>query len=456
MKNIQEKDLIKKYNVPGPRYTSYPTVPYWDLKTFSAKQWQNSVTENFNKNKNEGLSLYIHLPYCESLCTFCACNTRITVNHKVEEPYIKAVLKEWSMYKELFNGIPKIKEIHLGGGTPTFFSPENLEILLEGILKGAEIDKDAEFGFEAHPNNTTKEHLEALYKLGFRRISFGIQDFDKNIQTIINRIQTFETVKSVTDLSRSIGYTSVNFDLIYGLPFQTLETITTTIQKVGSLLPDRIAFYSYAHVPWIKPGQRKFTEMDLPEDEQKRKLYEEGRKMFEKMGYEEIGMDHFALSSDPLSKAAENKTLHRNFMGYTTNNAPMLIGMGVSSISDIWNAFSQNVKTVEEYVSLIEKDILPVFRGHILNQEDLSLRKHILNLMCRMETSWNKITDQSEALYSALNRMKEFEEDGLIKIDNQSLRVEKEGKAFLRNICMGLDARMWKNEPSTSLFSKTI
>jgi oxygen-independent coproporphyrinogen III oxidase len=329
-------------------------------------------------------------------------------------------------------------------------------MLIEGILEGVEIDKDAEFGFEAHPNNTTGEHMEALYKLGFRRISFGIQDFDPSIQLIINRVQTFETVKRVTDLSRSIGYTSVNFDLIYGLPFQTLESICTTIQKVGTLHPDRIAFYSYAHVPWIKPGQRKFTEMDLPEDDDKRKLYEKGRKMFEEMGYEEIGMDHFALPSDALSRAVESNTLHRNFMGYTTNSSPMLIGLGVSSISDVWNAFSQNTKTVEEYLSSVSSGVLPVFRGHVLNEEDLSLRKHILNLMCRMETNWKGINDQSKALYSGLRRMKEFEKDGLITIDDHSLKVEKEGKAFLRNICMGFDERMWKNEPLTSLFSKTI
>ncbi|HRD40356.1 MAG TPA: radical SAM protein, partial [Bacteroidia bacterium] len=272
-------NLISKYNIPVPRYTSYPTVPFWD-KSPSLEEWKDLVKDCFNStNSKDGISLYIHLPFCESLCTYCACNTRITVNHKVEEPYINTVLKEWDLYLELFNEKPLIREIHLGGGTPTFFTAENLKKLIQGILDKSNVALNAEFSFEAHPANTTIGHLITLYQLGFKRISFGIQDFDDKVQDAINRYQSFEEVKAIVDQCRAVGYTSVNFDLVYGLPFQTYASMQDTVEKVIALKPDRIAFYSYAHVPWIKPGQRKFTEKDLPVDDDKRKLYELGKEV---------------------------------------------------------------------------------------------------------------------------------------------------------------------------------
>lgn len=454
--NSSDKDkLIRKYNVPGPRYTSYPTVPYWDGSNFSQQAWKEKVTEVFSKEK-EAISIYVHLPYCESLCTFCGCNTRITVNHKVETPYIETVLQEWSMYLALMKQKPVVKEIHLGGGTPTFFSPENLEKLILGILDNVEVHQDAEFGFEGHPNSTTLAHLQTLYRLGFRRVSFGIQDFDPKVQDVINRRQTFEKVKEVTEASRSVGYTSVNYDIVYGLPLQTLASVKGTIEKIKLLRPDRIAFYSYAHVPWIKPGQRKFTELDLPDDDAKRELYEEGRAMLEEAGYEEIGMDHFALKSDTLSKAVEQGTLHRNFMGYTPGSTSSVIGLGVSAISDLWVAFGQNVKTVEGYRESVEQGNIPVFRGHLLTAEDLILRQHILNIMCRMKTSWERKGEQCVALFDGLGRMKELEKDGIIKVGISSLEVTEEGRPFIRNVCMALDARMHASIEKQVQFSKVI
>jgi oxygen-independent coproporphyrinogen III oxidase len=451
------KDLIRKYNIPGPRYTSYPTVPYWNNSEWTAQQWINSVKKAFeNSNETEGISLYIHLPFCESLCTYCGCNTRITVNHAVEKPYIEAVLKEWKMYLDVFGKKPVLKELHLGGGTPTFFKAENLKILLEGIFEGSEIHPQPEFSFEGHPVNTESSHLEVLYKLGFKRVSYGVQDFDPVVQDTINRYQSFEEVKQATENSRKAGYASVNFDLVYGLPKQKLETIADTISKTIALKPDRIAFYSYAHIPWLKPGQRKFTEADLPADEEKRALYEYGRNEFLKAGYVEIGMDHFALPNDDLYKAAQGGRLHRNFMGYTPGKTTLMVGLGVSSISDSHGAFAQNVKVVEEYYKLIEEHKLPVFRGHILTEEDSIIRQHILNLICRHETTWEEIGQQCESLYDALPRLKEPEADGLLEILPFKMKITEKGKPFVRNICMALDARLWRDLPKTRIFSSTV
>lgn len=451
---IATEDLIKKYAVAAPRYTSYPTVPYWSKTPFDTQKWLQVAKQTFAEtNVRDGISVYIHLPFCESLCTYCGCNTRITKNHMVEQPYIKAVLKEWDMYRKALGRTPQIKEIHLGGGTPTFFKPENLELLIGGILKNCTVHPDAEFSFEAHPANTTVDHLQALYNHGFRRLSLGIQDFDPRVQLIINRVQTFEQVKTVTLQARRIGYTSINFDLIYGLPLQTQIGLADTLEKVGELMPDRIAFYSYAHVPWIKPGQRKFTEADLPDTLEKATLYELGRRMLTDLGYIEIGMDHFALPADSLYKARQNGKLHRNFMGYTHQYTGLLIGLGVSSISDAWLGYAQNVKEVEEYLELIKNNQLPVFKGHFLTREDLIIRRHMLDIMCKGTTSWNFHKEPFIGLFDSIERMQDLADDGLIELASGHLKVTPTGMRFLRNICMALDARLWADKPATQLFS---
>ncbi len=450
-------NLINKYNVAGPRYTSYPTVPYWNSVAPSQEAWKTAVKNSFNvSNKEHGISLYIHLPFCESLCTYCGCNTRITVNHEVEQPYIKALIKEWQLYLRIFDAKPRIKEIHLGGGTPTFFSAKNLTQLIEGITQHGDVCEDAEFSFEAHPNNTTSEHLKTLYSLGFKRLSLGIQDFDIRVQQIVNRIQSFEQVEQVVTEARAIGYTSINFDLIYGLPLQTRESVQQTIAKVLLLRPDRIAFYSYAHVPWVKPGQRKFTEADLPADSEKRALYEIGKAQFSANGYVEIGMDHFALPSDSLYIASQTKKLHRNFMGYTHSYTRLMVGLGVSSISDTWQAFAQNVKKVEEYYSLLEKNELPIFKGHLLNEEDLIIRKHILQLMCNLETSWEKPEEQCAAVYDAIEKLSELNKDNLLELKPYHLKVKEFARPFIRNVCMCFDARLWRNVPQAQIFSSIV
>lgn len=447
-------ELIRKYNVPGPRYTSYPTVPYWDEAGIELEDWESTLISSFVESYQEGISLYIHLPFCESLCTFCGCHKRITKRHEVEEPYIETLLKEWQLYLEFLPLPPIIKEIHLGGGTPTFFSPDNLSNLIDGILDRAELAEDFEFSFEGHPNNTSKEHLQNLYDLGFRRVSYGVQDYDPKVQRAINRIQPFENVKRAHEDARQIGYTSINHDLVFGLPHQTKKCIEHTIQKTLELMPDRIAFYSYAHVPWIKGvGQRGFKDEDIPKDEEKRELYETGKRMFDKHGFVEIGMDHFARKTDSLYRAMQTKSLNRNFMGYTTTNSKVLIGLGMSAISDSWYSFAQNEKGLEEYEARVEKGEIPIFRGHLLSSEDLMLRKQIQNIMCNFET----VFDEDPLLFEEIKEgLSELEKDGLIKISGNSVRLTKEGIPFVRNACMAFDMKLKRNRPQEQVFSKTV
>ena len=453
-----KKSLLQKYNVPGPRYTSYPTVPYWEEEDFTTSIWLETLKKSFvESNSKEGISLYIHLPFCESLCTFCGCNKRITKNHQVENPYIDAVLKEWQLYCDLLGERPIVKEIHLGGGTPTFFSIENLKNLINGIFKLAEKAEHHEFSFEGHPNNTSYQHLKTLYDLGFKRVSFGVQDYSTKVQEAIHRLQPFHNVAKVTMWAREIGYNSIGHDLIFGLPFQEIHDIIDTIEKTKSLSPDRLAFYSYAHVPWIKGnGQRGFQDEDIPKDDEKRMLYEIGKNLLYQNNYREIGMDHFALESDSLFESFETGKLHRNFMGYSSSKTQLMIGLGVSSISDSWYSFAQNVKTIEEYYQVLATDKLPIMRGHLLTNEDLIIRKHILNLMCKFETSWEKNSDYFEEIPSVIDHLREMENDGFIIIEKDSIIVTEAGKPFIRNICMAFDLRLIRKAPETELFSMTV
>ena len=452
-----QNSLIDKYNIAGPRYTSYPTVPYWEQSSFSLKKWKASLQQSLNEsNSKEGISLYIHLPFCESMCTFCGCNKRITKRHDVEMPYINAVLKEWNLYLELFDEKPFIRELHLGGGTPTFFSPGHLRYLIQGILRSANLTCDYEASFEGHPNNTTYEHLQTLFDLGFTRVSFGVQDYNETVQKAIRRVQPFENVKNVTLWAREIGYASVGHDIVFGLPFQTIQHVEQTIMKTKQLLPDRIAFYSYAHVPWMKGnGQRGFNDADLPSATLKRRQYELGKLLLAEVGYQEIGMDHFALPTDTLYQSMIEGRLHRNFMGYTASKTKAMIGLGVSAISDSWYGFSQNEKGIEAYYHLLKENILPVYRGHILNNEDLIIRKHILNLMCRFKTSWDSglYFDELPRVLASLNEM---QQDGLVNINANSIEVTKKGRPFVRNICMAFDLLLQRKQPEIQLFSQTI
>ncbi len=454
-RNNSQALLLRKYDVPTPRYTSYPTVPCWDNSGFTNETWLDVVSRTFDESNHEkGISLYIHLPFCESLCTYCACTTRITKNHNVEIPYIQAILKEWETYRKTFRSKPIIREIHLGGGTPTFFSPMNLQWLISYLLEDTDLHPDYEFSFEGHPNNTTQEHLQTLFDLGFTRVSFGVQDLNERVQQTINRIQPFKNLEQVTRLARAIGYKSISYDLIYGLPFQDPFTVSDTIDKILTLKPDRIAFYSYAHVPWIKPGQRGYEDADLPSGSLKRHLYEIGRFKLLKADYEDIGMDHFALRHDALFQAHRAHKLHRNFMGYTITNTDLLIGLGASAISDGKYAYAQNSKKVEEYITQIKNNGLALIKGHILSDHDMLVRQCILQISCRGELNDDLLQQVVNA--DILNALVDMEREGILYLYSGGLKVTTAGAPFIRNICSVFDERMKSNTGTHTAYSRAI
>lgn len=446
--------VIEKYNVASPRYTSYPTILDWNRNQFDLSEFKEQFQNSFRKHADQPTSIYIHLPFCESLCTFCGCHKHITKIHNVEEPYINALLKEWELYEELIGQPIVLEEMHLGGGTPTFFSTSELRRLLERITKNT--TDQVNFSVEGHPNHTSYEQMELFYAFGFLRISFGVQDYDPDVQHAIHRVQTYEQVKKVTEQARSIGYTSISHDLVFGLPKQTMHGIKESMEKTISLRPDNISLYSYAHVPWVKgTGQRGFSEEDLPSGVEKRALYEYAKQALLDEGYLEIGMDHFGLPREPMTIAMQTNSLNRNFMGYTTAKTTRLIGLGVSAIAEYPFGYAQNVKSVKEYHHLINRQELPLFKGHIHSATDLELKGHIKELMCHFSTdieddSWiaNHWNDFSPAIT-------EFVNDGIITIDNRRIQITPEGKPFVRNVCMTLDPYARK-KVEKERFSKSV
>ncbi|MDP2273882.1 MAG: oxygen-independent coproporphyrinogen III oxidase [Archangium sp.] len=447
---MKSRELIAKYDVPGPRYTSYPTVPYWQVAPTQA-QWFTHVGDAITRSRalGQGGALYVHVPFCRSLCHYCGCNTVITRDTSGAGPYVEALLAEWQLYVSRFGRV-RLDEVHIGGGTPTYLTPEQLERLVGGLLSFAALPADAELGIEADPRVTTRAQLEVLAKHGFKRLSLGIQDFDEKVQHGVNRYQTVEEVRVVTEHARSLGFTSINYDLIYGLPRQTEQSIERTVTEVRALSPDRIAFYGYAHVPWMKTVQRRFEDEDVPGGEAKRVLYERGRELLLGAKYKEIGLDHFALESDGLWKAYAQGRMHRNFMGYTDRSTMPLFALGTSAIGDTWTAFAQNEKSLPAWHARIAKGELPIVKGHLLDEEDLLLRRHILDVMTRFETSW---APSAQPYFANLG---ELARDGLIELTASSLKVTRAGEPFVRNVCMALDARLARQAPDRPLFSRTV
>jgi oxygen-independent coproporphyrinogen III oxidase len=447
-----QTSLFEKYDVPVPRYTSYPTVPYWTDNPTTG-QWLEEL-RRAAASPDCNWAIYVHIPFCESLCTFCGCNNVITQNHKREEPYVDKVLKELSMYLDAVPDLEKrpLRQLHLGGGTPTFLAPESLTKLLDPIVTRLNTKSDQfDASVEVNPRVTTAEHLQALFDAGFTRVSMGVQDFDPEVQYLVNRIQPYEVTEALTNDARAMGYTSVNYDLIYGLPKQTPDKIRRSAELTLKLRPDRIAFYSFAKVPWIKPAQRLFKDEDLPEGPDKRELYEIAREIFLADGYVEIGMDHFALPHDSLTKSQQDGTLHRNFMGYTEFRTQVMLGLGVSAISECPTCFHQNVKKAPEYEMKVEAGEIPTMRGHLLTEEDMALRQQILRFMTQLQ-----VTLEPGQVDDARAFLAPMIEDGIVELDGLELRLLETGKPFLRNATVFFDRRLRTEQPKTKIFSMAL
>lgn len=445
------KSLFEKYDIPAPRYTSYPTVPYWETAP-SSEVWIQNIKTSLSKN-DSSWAMYIHVPYCETLCTFCGCNNIITKDHGRENPYVDLVLKEWQLYLEKVPELKTkpLKNLHLGGGSPTFLSADSLKKMLMPILDSVKLSENFEGSVEVDPRRTTYDQLVVLKELGFDRISLGVQDFNHEVQRLVNRIQPFEITKKISDEARSLGYRSVNFDLIYGMAKQTLTTMQECVEKTILLRPDRIALYSFALVPWIKPAQRLFKDEDLPVGKAKRDLYELSRELLLKAGYIEVGMDHFALPDDSLSQALKTKTLHRNFMGYTDQKTDVLLGLGVSSISETNYSFHQNEKVIASYQQKIDQQQMATHRGHQLTNEDQTRRQQVLEFM-----TTSQVTLDSQQVIEVQDFLNEMFNDELVKLNQQTLILTEKGKPFLRNACLFFDERLKKLKPQTQVFSKSL
>lgn len=451
--------LYEKYDIPGPRYTSYPTVPAWKGAP-TPEKWEEGcrsvIAQDLALSVPQGISVYAHIPFCRSLCTYCGCFQKITRDTSEGTRYVDLLIQEWNHNAERLGQGAKLHlaEVHLGGGTPTFLLPQDLDRMLTGIFAGGQFLSGGELSLEVDPRTTHPEHLEVSARHGGRRISLGVQDFDPEVQKRVHRVQSFDQVRDVTVRARELGFTSVNFDLIYGLPRQKLESIERTIEQVLQLRPDRMAFYSYAHVPWMRPAQKAFSESEIPVGQAKRELYLRGRELLLQAGYQEIGMDHFALPSDSLAQALNKGYLHRNFMGYTHRPTNLLLGLGLSSISDSGLAFAQNTKSFADYEAAIVAKKFPIEKGHELSLQDQILRRHILDLMTRFSTNLENSFSQVEFLSGIRDRLKGLESDGLVEWQGHQLLIPPVGRPFLRNACMAFDAYL--SEPGEKRFSRTI
>ncbi|TNF31661.1 MAG: oxygen-independent coproporphyrinogen III oxidase [Deltaproteobacteria bacterium] len=446
---MTKEELIFKYDTPGPRYTSFPAYPHWK-DTPSTEEWMGQIL--LKRDLGAEFDLYVHIPFCRSLCIYCGCSRMITRDLSLAERYVDALIKEWNQYKRRVGYFP-VKSIHLGGGTPTFLPPE----LLEKLIKALKGEQAIEWGaVEVDPRVTSKEHCKVLVENGFKKFSLGIQDFDEKVQRNINRVQPFEMVELLTNDLRSMGVESLNFDIIFGLPGQSLETIKNTFEKVSKLRPDTIAFYSYAHVPWKIKSQKALEKIGLPSVELKRSLYECGKECLEKIGYHELGMDHFSLKEDQLYKAYERGELKRSFMGYTAKKGECLIGLGCSSISSTGFGYVQNEKEVPDYLNKIENDQMAYVYGHTMTYQDRIIDQTIQALMCQGSTPLERVllNLEKEHARKVMETYEEMMRDGILKMEDSKLEVLDQGKPFIRNICMALDPNL--THTPKEQFSRTI
>ena len=436
-------ELLDRYSAPTPRYTSYPAVMHWGQAP-APWRWIDDLGAALAAPASRA-AIYVHIPFCQSLCTFCGCNVRIVRNHALAAPYVDTVLREFSLYRDRLAGTPlQLGELHLGGGTPTYLPAEVLDRLLDGLLSHCIIAAGAELAIEVDPRHATREQLAVLRRHGFTRLSLGVQDFDPRVQEIVNREQGFELVQRVVGMAREAGFDNLSLDLIHGLPLQTVESLQHTFDAVEKLAPERISFLPYAHVPWIKPSQRQYTEADLPDRAQRAALFTLGRRRMSDWGMVDIGFDQYARGSDPLAVALASGHLHRNFMGFTASSTQALIGLGVSAIGHGAGAYAQNEKGLQQYEARLQAGALPLQRGHVLNSDDQRIRAHLWRLLAGTSTS---VTAAEQALVwwqQALEQLTPMLRDGLLlqrglPDGGIELSVTRLGRAFLRHVCAALD-----------------
>jgi oxygen-independent coproporphyrinogen-3 oxidase len=435
-------DLVKKYNIAGPRYTSYPPA----TKFTDTVSWPQLSEKIFANNKSgRDLSLYFHIPFCETLCWFCGCTTVITQNHAQGKTYLNYLEHEIAQMAAMVDSKRKVVQLHWGGGSPTFLHPDEIRRLGEIIKKYFKFSDDIEAGVEIDPRRLSRDHIEALRAVGFNRASLGVQDFETTVQQAIHRIQPRHMTQRVLDWSRDLGFASVNFDLIYGLPHQTANTFTRTLDAVLEMQPDRLAVFSYAHVPWVKPAQKILEQKILPSAEVKLQLLKNVIERLTDNGrYVYIGMDHFAKPTDELVTAQRNKTLQRNFQGYSTRGNADIYAFGMSAISQIPDAYWQNEKGLPDYYAALDSKKVPLARGYLVTEEDKLRRETIMRVMCDLSLDFAAMSKQlgidfASHFSNELASLKSFEADGLIQSSNAGLEVTEAGRLFIRNIAMCFD-----------------
>jgi oxygen-independent coproporphyrinogen III oxidase len=455
------EQLIEKYSVAGPRYTSYPTAVEF-TNNFGRREWIREL-ESLKEQDEGNYSLYLHLPFCPSLCLFCACHKVITKEREVVAPYLTALRREIEAYQEVLPTNPKIEQLHWGGGSPNYFAPAEME-LLGKYLREAFPNwlPDADISVELDPRTTSKEQLLSLRAIGFNRVSMGVQDFDASVQEAVNRIQSFESTAQLVQDSRALGFHSVGIDLIYGLPAQNLKGFDETLNHVLTLRPGRIALYGYAHVTWRTKVQKALTSRDLPTPQERIRLFMKGVERLTEAGYEYIGMDHFALPEDSLALAAKNGSLNRNFMGYTTHRGVKLIGMGASSISTLPDAFAQNVRDISAYQEAVELNGLPVDRGVKRTSEDKLRGEIIENLLCHGAINFKEFESKwripfLQKFKECIGALKDFEADDILRLSSSDLTLTPRGRFFMRNVAMVFDAYLEKHKRAqTPVFSQAV
>ncbi|MDR5866876.1 oxygen-independent coproporphyrinogen III oxidase [Halomonas koreensis] len=453
------RPLVEKYDRPGPRYTSYPTAPQFQA-AFAEDDYRAAAEYSNRLEVPKPLSVYVHIPFCHSLCYYCACNKIITHNTERAAEYLGWLEREIALQAALFDGSRRLTQLHLGGGTPTYLSNAQLGELMAALDAAFHFapPEDREFSLEVDPRTVTPAQIHELRALGFNRLSFGVQDFDRRVQEAVNRVQSEAQVVELVEAAREAGFQSISVDLIYGLPLQTVESFGATLDKIIALRPDRIAAYSYAHLPELFKAQRLIRPEDMPPPERKLELLELTIRRLTEAGYVYIGMDHFALPEDELSRAKENGTLQRNFQGYSTHADCDMIGLGVTAIGKVGDSYSQNVKETAEYQARLEAGRLPVMRGYRLSDED-RLRRDVINaLMCHGRLEFADIErryaiDFRRHFAEALERLAEMRDDGLIAIDEHGIRVLPAGRLMMRNVAMAFDAYL---DPAAGRYSRTV